>query len=232
MDMKLSSSIIAVLVLSLLTAFADPKSELGDAIKKLSNQSGYSWTYTPKVEGSESARRQSPLTGKSEKDGYTLLSGQAGDVSYEIALKGEKMIVNYTGDWLSTAEIGENNRIVQRLRALKTPVAEAEGLSGKLSSLKKDADGAYLGDMEGAAAKELFALLGRRAAEAQEAKGTVKFWVKDGSLAKYELVVRGTIKVGGEEKRDVDISQTITVEIKEVGSTKVSLPDDAKKKLS
>jgi hypothetical protein len=77
----------------------------------------------------------------------------------------------------------------------------------------------------------MFALLGRRAAEAPEAKGTVKFWVKDGQLTKYEFVVRGKITVG-EAKREVDLSRTTTVEIKEAGSTKVSLPEDAKKKLS
>ena len=99
------------------------------------------------------------------------------------------------------------------------------------AALKKDGDGAYTGDMTPEAAKELFALLGRRAAEAPSAAGSMKFWVKDGALAKYEFGVRGKITVGGEEKREVEISRSTTVELKNVGSTTVSLPEDAKKKL-
>jgi len=229
--MKTLLSILSVLVVSLFAASADPKSEVSDAIKKLTQQSGYSWTYTPKTEGSESARRQGPMEGKTEKDGVSYLKGEAGDITIEIAFKGEKMIVNYNGDWLSTAEIGENNRTVQRLKALKRPTDEAESLMGKSTALKKESDGVYSSEMDGTAAKEMFALLGKRAAEAPVAKGLVKFWVKDGQLAKYEFVVRGKITVG-EDKREVDLSRTTTVEIKEVGSTKVSLPEDAKKKLS
>jgi len=228
--MKTFSSLLAVLALSLSAASADPKTEVTDAIKKLTQQSGYSWTYTPKTEGSESARRQGPMDGKTEKDGLSYLKGEAGDITIEIAFTGEKMIVNYNGDWLSTAEIGENNRTVQRLKALKRPTDEAETLLGKAAALKKESDGVYAGDLDGAAAKEMFALLGRRAAAAPEAKGTVKFWIKDGRLSKYEFVVRGKITVG-EDKREVDISRTTTVDIKEVGSTKISLPEDAKKKL-
>jgi len=230
--MKLCSSIIAVIALSLFSASADPKSELEAAIKKLAAQSGYSWTYTPKTEGSESARRQGAMQGKTEKDGFTSMSTEVGDVTVEIGLKGEKMAVNYNGDWISTAEIGENNRTVQRLRMLKRPVDEAQGFLAKATRVKKGDDGIYSSDMEGAAAKEIFALLGRRAAEAPEAKGLMKFWVKDGQLSKYEFVVSGTIKVGGEEKRDVEVSRTTTVEIKDVGATKVSLPEEATKKLS
>jgi hypothetical protein len=228
--MKTLLSVVSVLVLALTAASADPKTEVTDAIKKLAAQSGYSWTYTPKTEGSESARRQGPMEGKTEKDGFSQLKGEAGDITIEIAFKGEKMVVNYNGDWLSTAEIGENNRIVQRLRAFKRPTDEAATLASKATALKKDSDGVYSSDMDGAAAKEMFGLLGRRAAEAPEARGTIKFWLKDGQLARYEFAVRGKI-TAGEEKREVDLSRVTIVEIKEVGSTKVSLPEDAKKKL-
>jgi hypothetical protein len=229
--MKTFSTLLSVLALSSLAASADPKTEVADAIKKLAAQSGYSWTYTPKTEGSESARRQGPMDGKAEKDGYWQLKIEIGDVTAEVAFKGDKMAVNYNGDWLSSAEIGENNRNVQRLKAMKRPTDEAETLASKAIALKKESDGVYASDLDGAAAREMFALLGRRAAEAPEAKGSVKFWVKDGQLTKYEFVVRGKITTG-EEKKEVDLSRTTTVEIKEAGSTKVSLPEDAKKKLS
>lgn len=222
---------ISLLALAAPAICAEPKSEVLDAIKKLAGSSGYSWVSTPKTEGSESARRLGAIEGKTQSDGYTYLKGAAGETTVEIALKGEKMAVNYNGDWLSTAEIGENNSTIKRLRALKPPAQEAETLAGKAAELKKESDGLYSGDMKPDAAKELFALLGRRAAEAPEAKGSMKFWIKDGALSKYDFVVRGKIMVGGEEKREVEISRSTTVEIKNVGSTTVSLPEDAKKKL-
>ena len=231
--MKATASVLTVVILAFSAAAmaADPKDELNGAIKKLAGQSGYAWTTTPKTEGSESARRQGPLEGKTEKDGYTLVKGTAGENSYEVAFKGEKIVVNYNGDWLSSAEIGEGSRIVERLRTLKRPAEEAEQLAKKSGELKPEPDGLYSGDMTPEFAKELFALLGRRAAESTDAKGSVKFWLKDGQLAKYEFAVRGSI-TAGEDKKKVDISRTMTVEIKNVGSTKVALPEDARKKLS
>ena len=228
--MKMLLTISSLLLLSLSVTRADPKSEVAAAIKKLGEQS-YSWTSTPKTEGSESARRQGPIEGKTEKGGFTYLKGSVGETSYEVASKGDKMAVNYDGDWHSAADLGEDSRALQRLKALKKPVEEAESLAGKVTELKKDSDGVYSGDLEAEAAKALFALLGRRAAEAPSAKGSAKFWVKDGQLTKYEFGVRGKITVGGEDKREVDISRTTTVEIKDIGSTKISLPDDAKDKL-
>lgn len=230
-DMKTSCTFLSLLALASVVVAAEPKAEVQDAIKKLGSSSGYSWLSTPKTEGTESGRRLGPIEGKTDTSGYTFLKGSSGETTVEIALKGEKMAVNYNGDWLSTAEIGENNSTIKRLRAMKPPAQEAETLAGKAGELKKESDGLYSGDMKPDAAKELFALLGRRAAEAPEAKGSMKFWIKDGSLSKYEFVVGGKIKVGGEEKREVDISRTTTVEIKNVGSTTVSLPEDAKKKL-
>ena len=144
--MKILSSISSILVLSLSVASADPKAEVNQAIKKLGEQSGYSWTRTPKTEGSESARRQGPMEGKTEKDGPSYLKGSLGKISYEAISKGEKTVVNYNGDWLSTEQIGEDNRAIQRLKAFKKPVEEAENLAGKAMELKKESDGLYAGD--------------------------------------------------------------------------------------
>jgi hypothetical protein len=214
------------------SALADSKSEVAAGVKGLAAQSGYAWTYTPRTQGSESARRQqSPLDGKTERDGYTLIHGELGDVSVDIGLKGDKLVVNYSGDWLSAAEIGENNRTVQRLRTLKRPTDEAELLLAKTTSIKKETDGSYAGELDATWAKEMFTLLGRRAAEAPTASGSVKFWLKAGQLAKYEFIIRGKITTGT-NKEETEVSRAITVEIKDVGTTKVSLPDEAKKKLS
>ena len=59
-------------------------------------------------------------------------------------------------------------------------------------------------------------------------KGTVKFWVKDGVLTKYEVHVSATMSFNGNDR---DIDRTTTTEISDVGSTKVNAPDEAKKKI-
>ena len=59
-------------------------------------------------------------------------------------------------------------------------------------------------------------------------KGSVKFWLKEGALSKYELKVTGKVEVNGNER---DLDRATTTEIKEVGTTKVNVPEAAKKKL-
>jgi len=70
---------------------------------------------------------------------------------------------------------------------------------------------------------------GGNAPEISGAKGSVKFWVKDGALSKIQFNVQGKLSFNGNDR---DVDRTTTVEIKDVGSTKVDVPEDAKKKLS
>jgi len=55
--------------------------------------------------------------------------------------------------------------------------------------------------------------------------------VKDGLLSKYEIVVTGSFKRPDNDE-EVKIDRTVTVEIKDVGTTKLEVPDELKKKLS
>ena len=48
-------------------------------------------------------------------------------------------------------------------------------------------------------------------------------------LAKYEFKVSGKISFNGNDR---DVERTTTVETKDVGSTKVEVPEAAKKKLT
>ncbi|HXJ59827.1 MAG TPA: hypothetical protein VNU68_24550 [Verrucomicrobiae bacterium] len=213
---------------------AEPKTDIADAIKKLADQANYSWTVTQKTSGSETAaRRDGGIEGQAEKGGLVLVKTTSGDTSYQAAFKGEKVVVNFNEDWVEPSELPvDNGRIEQRLKALKTtPVEQATSLAEKSKDLKAAKDGEYSGELTSEAALAFFKLLGRRAMEATEAKGTVKFWVKDGRLAKYEFAVQGKITTGT-DKKEVEISRTTTVEVKEVGSTKISLPEGARNRLS
>jgi hypothetical protein len=96
---------------------------------------------------------------------------------------------------------------------------------------KKDGD-AFSGDLTEDGIEQLLSF--RRGAGAEDLavanpKGNAKFWVKDGVLSKCEFHVEGTVTFNG---NDQEINRTTTVEIKDVGMTKVQVPEEAKKKLS
>jgi hypothetical protein len=101
----------------------------------------------------------------------------------------------------------------------------------KVQDLKKDGD-VYSGDLTEEGAKALLTMGFRRPGGQgpSNAKGSVKFWIKDGGLSKYETKVSG--KRQNQNGDEIDIERTTTTEIKDVGSTKVEVPDEAKKKLS
>ena len=58
-----------------------------------------------------------------------------------------------------------------------------------------------------------------------DAKGSVKFWIKDGKLSRYQTKVTG--KTDNRDGDPVDIDRTTTVEIKDIGSTKITVPDES-----
>ena len=65
--------------------------------------------------------------------------------------------------------------------------------------------------------------------EITNAKGSVKLWVKEGLISKYEIKVSGKMNFNGEDR---DLDRTTTVEVKDVGTTKITIPEEAKKKMS
>jgi len=222
---------IALLTGSLLGADA-PKDEVIAAAKALGDKPNYSWSATVTVpEGSRF--RPGPTQGKTEKDGFTHVSMSFGDNKTEAVLKGEKAAVtNREGEWQSLADVGTEGagRFLGALvRNLKTPAIQVADLATQTKDLKKDGD-AYAGDLTEEGAKNLLRFgRGTGGPTTSNAKGSVKFWLKDGALSKYEFKVKGTVSFDGNDR---EVDRTTTVEIKDVGSTKVEVPAEAKKKLS
>ena len=103
-------------------------------------------------------------------------------------------------------------------------------MAAAAKELKKDGD-VYASDLTEDGAKAMMTFGGRRGGgpTITNPSGSVKFWLKDGVLTKYEFKVKGTMSFNG---NDIDVDRDTTVEIKDVGSTKVTVPDEAKKKLS
>lgn len=222
---------------SLLFAADDPKADVKAAAKKLGDKGNYSWTSTAKMEGGPGGggggRFGGGATEGQTAEGIVYLKSTFGDRTMHTAAKGEKVITKGEDEWeVPDADAqGPGRFAVQRMRNFKAPAAEAADLADKTKSLKS-ADGVISGDLTEEAVKALLTFGRRGGADApapKDAKGSVKFWVKDGELTKYEHNVQG--KVVGRDDQEFAINRTTTIEIKDAGKTKLALPEEAKKKL-
>jgi hypothetical protein len=232
---------IALLAGSLIAADSSPKEDVIAAAKKLADKSNYSWKATMDL-GPNSQFTPGPTEGKAEKDGFTWLSVTFNDNTSEGVMKGTKVVVKTDEGWKTAEEAGGGGGgggfnaggfMARRMQNMKAPAAEIEDLVSKAQEIKKDGD-VFSGDLTEDGAKALLSAgFGRRGGQtpppATDAKGSVKFWVKDGILTKYESKVSGKREFNGEVR---DIVRTTTVEIKDVGTTKLDVPEEAKKKLS
>jgi len=221
---------------SLIAADATPKDDVMAAAKKLADTS-YSWKQTMDF-GPNSQFTPGPTEGKTEKDGYSWISATFQDNTTEGVVMGKKVVVKTDGSWKTAEEIGDGGGgfdpgvfMARRMQNLKTPAAELQDLVSKTAELKKD-DDVCSGALTEDGAKSLLTMFGRRGGNAPattDAKGSLKVWMKDGAITKYETKVSGKREINGETR---DIERNTTIEIKDVGKTKIDLPDEAKKKLS
>ena len=220
---------------------AESAAEVKAAAKKLTEKGNYSWKATTDFGGGAGGGGGrgrgfgGPVEGK-VADGLTYVTTTRGDNTTEVVLQGTKGAIKLQDGWESLAAAGEGEgpgRFISRMyQNYKAPAEQAEELAGKVKTLTKEGD-AYSGALTEEGAKS-FLTFGRRGGggggpEISNAKGTAKFWVKDGALSKYEYNVQGTVTFGDNDR---DVNRTTTVEIKDVGTTKVSVPEEAKKKLS
>ena len=219
---------------SLLAADSSPKDDVTAAAKKLADTS-YSWKMTMDL-GPNSQFTPGPTEGKIDKDGTTWLSSTFQDNTSIGLAKEKKILVKTDEGWKTSEEIGDggggfnaNTFMARRMQNLKAPAAEVQDVVSKAGEIKKDGD-AYSGDLTEDGAKSLLTMGFRRNNSAPtDAKGSAKFWIKDGALTKYQTKVSGKVEFNGESR---EIERTTTIEIKDVGKTKIEVPDDAKKKLS
>jgi hypothetical protein len=233
MKEKILFGAIALLAGSLLAADSTPQDAVKDAAKKLGEKDNYSWTTTIDL-GSDMT---GTIEGKAEKGGATFLALSAVGQGMDAVFKGGKGVLKLEDGWQLISEVATNSdqggapRIVARvLQAFRAPPEEAAELAVKPKELKL-ADGVYSGDLSADAIKETLKF-GKQAMgkslDISGAKGSVKFWLKDGSLTKYEYSVQGTVTFNGND-RDVDLKNTVV--IKDVGTTKLTVPEEAAKKL-
>jgi hypothetical protein len=241
MKRTLLSSLLTLLAVPLLAAeVTSPQTEVKNAAAVLGSQTNYSWKMT--VEVPANARfRPGPTEGRTEKGGYTLLSLSFGDNASEVVLKGTNGAIKTPDNgWQSLAEAAKDDGgggpspgmfLARMMQNFKAPAVQGADLAGQAKDLKKDTNG-ISGDLTEDGAKALLTFRprggGGEGPAVSNAKGTVKFWLVDGKLARYQFHVQGTVSFNGNDR---DVDRTTTVEIKDVNSTKFTVPDEAKKKL-
>lgn len=244
MKQNILLSTVALLAASLVAAHAGAKEDATAAAKKLAEKS-YSWKTSSESAGGGGGGGGGrggfgSQEGKIAADGTAMITMPGRDNNTEAVIKGEKFAVKRGEGWQSAAELaanaeggggGRGRGGAAMFRNFKAPAVRAQELVGHTKELKA-ADGVISGDLTEDGAKSLMTFGGRGGGGGPEisgAKGSVKFWVKDGVLTKMETKVQGTMSFNGNDR---EIDRTTTTEIKDVGTTTVTVPEDAKKKLS
>jgi hypothetical protein len=215
---------------SLVAANAAPKDDVIAAAKKLA-ESSYSWKSTTDSAGGFGG---GPTEGKIDKTGLILVSLTMRDNTLQIAKQGGKAAVKGEEGWQSADDAsqaeGPGRFMGMMAQGLTAPGAQAQDLAAQAADLKL-VDGAYAGTLTEDAAKSVvmpFRFPGPDAPAISGAEGSVRFWIKDGVLAKFELKVKGKFSFNGNDR---DVDRTTTTEFTDIGTTTVSVPEDAKKKL-
>lgn len=229
--------LLGILTAALVRLQAGPADDLLAAAKKLETAGGYAWTTTTANAGGGGGGRfqAGPTHGKVSADGVLHVTMTRGDNTWEVARKGDKSAVKGQEGWQSAAELEDSQgpgrmfaRLAERTQA---PAAEVKDLVAKAKDLKEDG-GALVGSLTEDGVRDLMAF-GRRGGgggpEVSGAKGSVKFWIKDGLIHRYEVKTAGSVSWNGNER---EVDRTTTVEVKDVGKTTVELPAEAKAKLS
>lgn len=128
-------------------------------------------------------------------------------------------------------ESGEDAAYSNLQNTLSRPHEEIAIIVAGASDLKVS-DDVVTGTLSETAAALLLVHPGQKDISPRRAAGTVRLWVKNGVLQKYETRLQGTLVVEGRDgRREVTVNQTATTTISDVGTTKVEVPDEARKRL-
>jgi hypothetical protein len=236
MKKKILFSAMLLLAGSILAAYSSPTDDVANAAQKLGQETNYSWHITVVVPD-DAQFKPGPTDGKTEKDGFTYVKISRRDTETEILMKGTNAaITNPDGGWQSLADLASDDQgpgrfLVGMVRNFKAPAAQAGDLVAYAKDLKQDGD-VYSSDFTEDGAKTLLRFRrpggGGGGPTVANPSGSVKFWINNGELTKFEFRVKGTVTFNG---NDVDVDRDSTVVITDVGTTKIDAPDAAKKLL-
>ena len=235
MNKTITFGLIAIIGQLASAADSSSRETLAKASQDLAGKTNYSWTAST-MDADGTPAKINPIDGKAEKGGVTYLSFIVGGVPVEVCMKGEKGSAKALEGWQTFDEIAQTSgtaaAVVRFLRSYKAPAPESAALIEKVKDLKEE-EGAFSGELQDEATKE-YVLIGTRRREGAEppttsdTQGSVRFWIKDGVVTKYEIKVQGKVTTAEKEST---INRTTTVNIKDVGATKMDVPAEALEKM-
>ncbi|HZE98384.1 MAG TPA: hypothetical protein VE981_15235 [Planctomycetota bacterium] len=206
------------------TAHADDVEALKAAVSKLAEASGYSWTHTL-----VNPKNRTGVEGKTQKEGATWVVSKGTSGTNEWVRKGDRRVLKTAEGWKTTTTADSGDVF----RPQAPPTETALGFIAAIKEVKAGAAGFYSGELLEAQTKEIIHPGGSKPPESggiANAKGTIKFWVKDGVLTRLEARLTGHSTVG-KSKMEIDHDKNITIEVKDIGSVKIDLPAEAAKLL-
>lgn len=231
--MKTVTSILTCIATSGLLAWADDESTAAvmQAARAISHENGYAWTSTSASAAGTHDWRQGPTHGKAQKNGYTYVTFTLGDGTVEMAFHREKSVIKWSDQWYGLGDLKEDVAwIADRLKTYKAAAEEAAFLAQHSPDLQPGQDGDYAGKIDDDALRFLLSRGRRQVENVAEIKGTVRFWIQDGRLQKYQYNLKGPVPYGS-EGAIVSLDRTTTVELKDIGNVDVKIPPAAEEKL-
>ena len=220
-----------VFLTPLFAAQAGPAENVTAAAQKLGSESSYSWHSTTVVPP-DSQYHPAPTDGKIA-GGVTYVKMNFRGNDSEIYLKGTNAVLtDPDGGWQTLAEASQDDQgpgrfMTMMVRNFRPPAKQAADLVADCKDLTLT-NGAYSSELTADGAKKLLSFRRGGQANVSNPSGTATFWIANGELTKFETHVKGTVNFNG---NDNDVDRDTTVEIKDVGTTKIDVPDDVAKKM-
>ncbi|HEY1660817.1 MAG TPA: hypothetical protein VGI03_00215 [Verrucomicrobiae bacterium] len=203
------------------------------AVAKLDAAANYSWTVN--IQLPKSQFTPSPVNGVTEKGGYSMVSEDINGDTLQAVFKGDKAAIKGQDDWQSLAQADDQTAMMGGFLVNPgTAATEVAKILKDAGDLSADTNGVISGNFTDAGATDQMTFRGRNGntpPPPKNAKGSLKFWLNpDGSLAKFETHLDAQVAFG-QDQDPQDFEAIRTVEIHDVGTTKVTVPDGAMKAL-
>jgi hypothetical protein len=219
---------------------ADAMSKLKGAIQKLNESTGYTWAYSTTA-GPGDRMVTVPREGRLEAPGLMHLTTRARNAENEseFIIQNGKMVIRTKDGWKTSDELIRESG--QGATATSSYVREAEKskpageemaeLLRNLENLREESGGWISGSIKAGFLDQQLRRGARNAAteiSVVGASGTVRVLVRDGVVS--QCVTRIQAKVATVDRQSI-VDRSTVIDFRNIGSTRIVVPDEARKKL-
>jgi hypothetical protein len=253
---RAAATILAVCLITSSPVWADAQADLQAAVKKLADSPNYSWT--TRVEGALGGAPSDGKTEKNGYTTYTIstMAGSfpivsKGDRTFAKTDNGWQGMAELQKASDDAQGFSSAGFILEQVKGFKAPATQLTDLMAKLQNLKKTEDG-FSADLTADIAKDLFtfrfpglSLLPQKPdtddkpkppvvdhtttviqqMTVKNPKGVLNVSMQNGLVTRFEIRLTGTINMSD---KDQLTGRTTITEIKDIGTTQVTVPAEAK----